>query len=317
MYWGRRLVLFTAATVAIGLVAAPPAQATANSGQPGSTCAASNGGVPFSPPKNGESTTALGVDAPAYYEVGPPMGAFAGKRPKGYMLVIHGGGWHLVGKGMVAYERRRADSWRARGWQTINVDYRACARSVGDVVWFKRRVRLLHPGASICAHGTSAGAHLALLLASSDSDLACVIALAGPTDLLAIGSQSAYDPRVRALTNAGPAHVANLAKAAFGAKVAAASPMRYASATRARLLLASLELDPMIPVAQNAAFARAVRQARPGAYVDVDVLPAGRVKFVHGGTSQAALDDLRRREDALVAPLVAPAPVLPPSFGVL
>lgn len=311
MNWGKRTAILTAATLAIGLIAAPPAHANTNTGQPGSTCRPHDGGVPFLPPNNGESTVALGVDAPAYYEVGPPTGEFAGKRPKAFMLVIHGGGWHLVGKGTVGFERRTANPWRARGWETINIDYRGCARSLDDVLWFKRRVRLLHPHAPICAVGISAGGHLALMLAAVEPDIACVISLGGPTDLLGISGQTAYDPRVKTFTTAGPSQVGHLAKAAFGADVRPVNPIRHVSNTKARFLLASAEYDPLIPVAQNRSYAAALRHVRRDAYVDVQVLPLGPIKTVHSRTTQAALDDLRRREDRLVAPLVAWAPLVP------
>jgi hypothetical protein len=83
--------------------------------------------------------------------------------------------------------------------------------------------------------------------------------------------------------------------------LAAASPIRFAGSITARLLLASGELDPMIPPAQNTALKSAVRAAHGNAYVDVDLLPRGTTKFVHTGTTAEALDVLHRREAALVA----------------
>lgn len=304
MHWGNRLALvFIAALVGIASTMAPASAAAPNSGQPGSTCVGDDGGLHYWAPTNGESTNGLGPDAPAYYEVGGPTGAFAGKSPKGEMLVIHGGGWHLVGKTTVAFERPHADEWRARGWETINVDYRGCAQSFADVQWFKQRVRLLHPNALICAEGVSAGAHLALMLATTESDLACVISLGGPTDFSTIASQTAYDHRYGVYDNAGPSKVFNLGKAAFGSNLPKMSPRSDVGAIKARLLLASGERDPMIPAAQNRTMASAMFNAHSDAYVDVDLLPYGNRKFVHTGTTQDALDDLSRRMDALVAGL--------------
>jgi acetyl esterase/lipase len=300
--WGKKILFVTvAAATALASTATSARAATANSGTPGSACVANNGGLHYSAPTHGEKTNGLGPDAPAYYEVGPPTGSFAGKTPKGEMLVIHGGGWHLVGKATVGFERRHADEWRARGWETINLDYHACGQSLADVQWFKQRVRLLNPNAAICAEGISAGAHLALMLATTESDLACVIALGGPTDLVSIARQTAYDYRYGVYDNAGPAKVSNLAIAAFGSDLAASSPMHFAGAITARLLLASGELDPMIPAEQNTSLKSAVRAAHGSAYVDVDLLPPGTTKFVHTGTTPEALADLHRREDALVA----------------
>lgn len=316
MNWGKRLPLVMVATLAaVAPTVAPAVAATANSGQPGSTCVGNDGGLHYWAPTNGEKTSGLGPDAPAYYEVGAPTGAFAGKTPKGEMLVIHGGGWHLVGKTTVAFERRHADEWRARGWETVNVDYHACGQSLSDVQWFKKRVRVLHPNAVICAEGVSAGAQLALTLATTESDLACVIALGGPTDFGAIAGETAYDYRYGVFDNAGPSKVFNLAAAAFGGNLASMSPINSAASIGARLLLASGEQDPMIPAAQNSALAHAVLSSHTTAYADVDLLPPGTVKFVHTGTTQAALDDLSRREDALVAGLSGK--LVPPVRSVL
>jgi hypothetical protein len=304
-----------ATLAAVAATMAPAAAATANSGLPGSACVGNDGGLHYWAPTNGEKESGLGPDAPAYYEIGGPTGSFAGKTPKGEMLVIHGGGWHLVGKATVAFERKHADEWRARGWETINVDYHACAQSLSDVLWFKQRVRLLHPNSALCAEGISAGGQLALMLATTESDLGCVISLGGPTDLLAIAGQSAYDYRYGVYDNAGPTKVFNLAAAAFGSNLAAMSPMHAAGSITARLLLASGEQDPMIPAAQNATLGAAVRGASTGNYADVDLLPIGTLKFVHTGTTQAALDDLARREDALVAGLSGK--LVPPVLSIL
>jgi dienelactone hydrolase len=303
MHWGKRIALiFTAAVSAVSVTVAP-ASAAANNGQPGSTCVGHDGGLRYWAPKNGEVTTGLGPDAPAYYEIGAPTGAFAGKEPRGEMLIIHGGGWHIVGRAAVAFQRGRANVWRARGWQTVNIDYRACAQSLSDAQWFKQRVRLLHPNAPICAEGASAGAHLALMLAATNSDLSCAISFGGPTDFNTIANETAFDYRTGTFDSAGPAMVFNLAKAAFGSALPSVNPKQFAGKITARLLLASGERDGLIPAAQNAALATAIRNAHSDAYVDVDLLPSGPVKFVHTGTTQDARDDLNRREIALVTGL--------------
>ena len=95
---------------------------------------------------------------PAYYEVGEPTGAYAGRSPKGVMLTIHGGGWYLNGAGAVWSMRGNADRWRARGWRTVNLSYRACGNSVTDVLGFYDKVKVTYPGKPICALGGSAGA---------------------------------------------------------------------------------------------------------------------------------------------------------------
>jgi len=285
----------TLACVLLG-VASVPADASsavaANSGLPGSSCTATTDGATFSAPDNGVKTAGLGGDAPAYYEIGAPSGIYAGRAPKGIMLVIHPGGWYRVGREVVAVDGRpMANRWRNAGWQTINIDYRACAQSVHDVLWFMQRVRSLHPNAVICATGASAGGHLAMLLATKRQDLACAISHAGPTDLLALrGSLS------------------NVAIAAFGAKpspLVNSSPRHHAAKIRARVLLATGKTDPLIPRSQDASFAKTLRSSRRGGYVDVMSLAPGDIWFVHTGISPVALQELRTREDALVAPLLA------------
>jgi acetyl esterase/lipase len=74
--------------------------------------------------------------APAYYEVGLPTGAYAGQAPRGIMLVIHGGAWMKTGIGAVQSMRPDANRWRARGWETVNLTYRACGQTATDVLWF-------------------------------------------------------------------------------------------------------------------------------------------------------------------------------------
>jgi acetyl esterase/lipase len=294
---------------ALFAVSADAATVLPNSGLPGSTCVASSGGLAYGAPTDaGVTMTGLGADAPAYYEIGNPSGAFLGHAPKGLMIVIHGGGWYTVGPAAVAWNRDKANRWRETGWQTINIDYRACAQSIPDVLWFMQRIRLMRPRAVICATGVSAGGHLALMLASVRKDLACAIALAGPSDLGGMQNQLTFDKVTGLNTPTGSVQLFNVAVAAFGAKpspLVFSSPTRYASNISARLLLASGVTDPLVSLTQNANFAIAMRAANPSAYVDVAALPTGPAAFVHTRVTQASLDDLRAREDALVAPLVA------------
>jgi hypothetical protein len=71
----------------------------------------------------------------------------------------------------------------------------------------------------------------------------------------------------------------------------------------ARVLLASGDTDPVVPVEQNARYAAALRAAQPNAYVDEAVLPWGTERFVHTLVSTESLADLAQRADALVAPV--------------
>jgi dipeptidyl aminopeptidase/acylaminoacyl peptidase len=250
----------------------------------------------------------MGPGAPAYYEIGAPSGAYAGKPPKGTMLLIHGGGWFVVGRETLVPVRPYADHWRARGWTTLSVDYRACAQSIKDVSWFMTRLRVLRPHAVVCVAGLSAGGHLALLLASFRPDISCVISLAGPTDLPGLQYEQTYDPSTGTMTTAVATKLYYMAAGTFGSygPLSATSPITYAARIKARVLLANGQADSKVPTQQATDYAAAVRAAQPGLYVDQVLMESGSQPFVHTGVSEAALADLYAREKALVAPLIAP-----------
>lgn len=101
--------------------------------------------------------------------------------PRGYVLTIHGGGWYRVGPRMVARMHDDGLLLRSWGYATVNVDYRAGARSFDDVLSVYDLVRRrVGPQMPICAYGASAGGHLALMLAIRRPALTCVIAQAPP-----------------------------------------------------------------------------------------------------------------------------------------
>ncbi|MEY2472488.1 MAG: hypothetical protein QOK28_1817 [Actinomycetota bacterium] len=306
----RRVGLFLAVLVATSLTAVAAAGAStpaANSGAADSACVPTEFDGPYTAPPTGVVTTGLGADAPAYYEVGRPAGGYYGQPAKGVMLLIHGGAWYAVGKTVVAAMRNQADRWRNAGWLTVSVDYRGCAQSFDDVLWFMKRIRQNKPNAVVCADGFSAGAHLALLLAAVRPDLACVIANAGPSDFVGLRTQMTPEKGTGVNSTAGPQKLANFAAAAFGgsvATVARISPSTHIATVKARVLMASGQNDVLVPVAQNRNYALAFRASHPLGYVDVAVLAPGPLLYVHAGVSQSALDDLHARENALVAPLV-------------
>lgn len=254
--------------------------------------------MPIGRPGPGVSKTALGPARTAY-EVGYPAGRFAGRRPRGIMLLIHGGGWYIVGPGPLATERDAALRWRRRGWLTVNLDYPPCGRSLAGVLWFHDRVRSrFGHRLPLCASGASAGAQLALMLAARRRDVACAIGEGPPTDLVAIGRQASASG-----SRDGARAVAAMARTAFGTRrLAALSPVRHAGAIRARVLLATARGDVVIPLAQ----ARAMRDAmrRHHRYARSLTLGSGRVPWIHADVSRRALARLHAAEVRLVAPLV-------------
>lgn len=285
--------------------AAPSATHEANTGAPGSPCRAvvAQGQSP-----GRLDTTALGPRAPAPYELGlPPSG-----RTARVMVLLHGGGWYGVGRGMLDDERRAAADWRAAGWTTLNADYRACGAAVDSVVATYDLLRA-HVGARVpvCVQGESAGGHLALLLAARRPDVACVLAYGAPADLVDVAAQgmaAAFGGTGVPELAAGGAYVRGLAEAAFGSRaLTTADPVRVAGDVRARVLLATAQDDPLVPLAQARSFAAAAPTAAGGAAaVDVLALAPGVERFVHGTASPAALGELRDRVARLVAPFGPP-----------
>ena len=289
-----------------------PFSGAINTGQSDSICT----DQPVAPdgstlPAGVTSSHAAFPGAPAYYEVGLPTGAHAGREPLGVVLVIHGGGWTLDGVGAAQSVRPDADRWRARGWETVNLTYRGCGRSVDDVLWFYDHARAWFGGAAqICALGGSAGGHLALLVGADRPDLYCAVSMGGPTDLRTIAGEGTYDTATgRHDATFGGRWVHNLAAAAFGEEnLPLYSPAALATPTLSstRVLQAFAAHDPTVPFQQATDLADAMRAANPDAYVDTLQLAAGSIRFVHAPVTQAALDRLYARELQLVAPVSAP-----------
>ena len=289
-----------------------PFTGAVNSGQPDSFCtAAPAAGVGGALPAGVTATHPAFKSAPAAYEVGLPTGSFADRAPLGVMLVIHGGGWTATGTGSVHAMRADADRWRARGWETVNLSYRACAQSAADVLWFFDKTRAwFGAGAKICTLGTSAGAHLGLLIGVQRDGLYCAVTQAGPTNLTTIHRQAAYDSATGAHTQTvGGRFVHNLGAAALGSEnLASQSPAARANASLAatRVLQGFSADDAWVPYEQATELASALRAVAPGAYVDSVQLAAGPIPFGHGAITQAAYDDFRAREAQLVAAITTP-----------
>lgn len=274
---------------------------------PGSTCEAVVSTTIPPPPGPGVSTTWYGPEAPASYELGSPTGIFAGQRPRGVMLVIHGGGWANVGPYEVASVRAQANRWRERGWSTVNIDYRACGQSVGDVLWFYDRTRQVSGSLPICAHGMSAGGHLALMIAALRPTLACVVGEGAPTNLTTVGGQTAFDPATGGVQSDGPEMLYRRVSAAFGEEhLPEHSPALFP--LRTRVLAATAAADPLVPFAQAVELEAAMRTTDAAAYVDVMHLAAGANAFSHAGVARSSLETFWQHEEQLVAPLAVGGP---------
>ena len=299
------LVVALAMPVSPALARKSPAP---NSGKPGAPCKRVGLKGPDPGPGTGLDSTSLGRAAPAPYEIGGPTNPEDASGPTHrVMIFVHGGGWSTVGRKAMRSQRDVAARWRGAGWQTVSISYRACRKSVGDVLRFYDLVRKrVGPWVPICLRGESAGGHLALMVAARRADVSCVIALASPTDLRSVRAQG----RIEVQSASAPAEllensarVSNIAVSVFGRRRQRTySPVAYAARINARLLLATAANDVVIPQGQAQALANAVTAARPGAHVDTMRLEAGGDAFVHGGATASAKRDFDSHATSLVAP---------------
>jgi acetyl esterase/lipase len=226
---------------------------------------------------------------PPYREVTHP-----GTTPiQGRILLIHGGSWHGSDPRRVIGRRPRARFLARQGWLVWNVDYRSDDRAFPDVRRWLRLLAQRHRRLPLCAYGSSAGGHLALLLAArSRIRLDCVISEAGPTDLARVGEK--LQPRVRA---------------AFGDRLDVFSPLHYALQDPRRLrrtkriLLASGTDDQTVPIDQVRDFARAL----PRRSVFMPLSP-GHTPFVHTKVDKRDARKLQRRQRRMLARVAAARP---------
>jgi dipeptidyl aminopeptidase/acylaminoacyl peptidase len=295
------VAVLAAGALLAGCGGAGSASGGVDNGRPGSRCVPRSSSLT----RSAESGTRAGRFRGLYYELGDPVPARGGVRTGGeggapLMLLIHGGGWSDDGPGQVQSLRRQADPWRAAGWRTLNLDYHACGRSVGDVLSFYDHFQALAGAHAVCAEGLSAGGQLALMLASARPRVRCVIALAAATDLPALARQRTSPSASKLDGEApdfGPRYAYNLAAAAFGRRsLAALSPALHAHAIRARVLLAVGVNDIFIPWAQQQEFA-----ARHPGYTRILRLPVGPIAWLHGTTTAAGEAEVAAAERRLVA----------------
>ena len=222
--------------------------------------------------------------------------------PRGWVIVIHGGGWLTDGRASVDAESYAADFFERNGWATYNIDYRPGPMSLPDVLsaydWLRRRV----PSRGvICAWGSSAGGNLALLLAAWRPALACVISEAGPIDLLSWPEQTAWAPP-GVSPHVGPVYAYQhfMLPTLGRANLRRFSPVYYARRIRARLLLGCSTFDYWCPPAQP----RELQRADPKG-TTVMFLPGAPsstpTNFTHANVTAAALLAWQRAELRLLA----------------
>lgn len=224
---------------------------------------------------------AQGIDDPPLVWVESPDGDAIG-----VVIVVHGGAWYLVGEDELSNMSGIARRWRDRGWCALNVDYRPLAPSMGDVLTWFDAVRD-HVGANVPVglHGSSAGGHMALMVAVERDGVNFVVAEGAPTDLGSLGGNpEADDVRWRFDEAFGVAARDRL------------SPVRRADEIDARIVLATCTTDEKVPVDQL----RLMHAALPGS-VGLE-LTAGDRPFVHAWIDEASQRALFAAEEALARP---------------
>jgi dienelactone hydrolase len=159
------------------------------------------------------------------------------------MIVVHGGGWRGPDPVAMTGMSSHADRYRDRGWATLTTTHRSGGPSaLADLQQIFEYVREQRPGLKVCTMGGSSGGHLALLLAASKPELACVISMAGPTNLDAIRGTPAMDAlrRDHIVPAFGPGPYGP------GAGFYGWNPVTYAAVTKARTLLLHAAEDPLV-----------------------------------------------------------------------
>ncbi len=219
------------------------------------------------------------------YEGHPPAGLVAPdnvlqvpSHPQGYVMLVHGGGWLLVGKQYL--ETADARWFEAQGWATYDIDYRGGWNSMADVTAAYDHLRkMIGPSTTVCVQGESAGATMAMLLAAERPSVACVISEGGISDITTMPNPF----RANVNTYVLPGHLW------------AFSPVREASLIKQPLLMAGSSWDKVVPESQQMA---EMKTARPSTktmlLAGAPIL--GSSNFVHANITVGALARFRAAE---------------------
>jgi fermentation-respiration switch protein FrsA (DUF1100 family) len=184
------------------------------------------------------------------------------------VLLLPHGGWAADGPGGVRALRPVARRFVAMGWRALTTSYAPGTAGLATVAAGWRAASRAGPA---CVYGESSGAHWALVLATRNRAVRCVVAAAAPTDLVTWPGQIRSRGARRAALR--------LRAAAFGHRRPALE--RFSPAQQwprddcVRLLLLTARNDRIIPLAQ----ARELqRRARHSTLVR---LRAGPARWVH------------------------------------
>ena len=167
---------------------------------------------------------------------------------KGTMVIVHGGGWAgsapTTQKALLVMP---GETFRARGWRTVSVDYQGGYDSLTDVMQATRDELARPTGGLLCIYGESAGAQLALDVAAKVSGVDCVIGFAPPADF------ETYLAEVQANHDPNRTIIGNAMAGVWGQTPedrAANDPIRLANRITGDVLLLREADDPLIPIEQ-------------------------------------------------------------------
>jgi acetyl esterase/lipase len=221
-------------------------------------------------------------DIPLYDVFMPPPGTPV----RGVVITIHGGAWFMVGQKYMNDMLDRVERWNNRGYIAVNIDYRQGANSVRDVLDFYDAVRAWKgPDMEVGATGTSAGGHLALMIAKERPDLNWVVSEAGPTDLTRLDDGTANSKTLQDIANRywdAQGRIDN-------------SPALSDQPINARILLTGASNDEMVTPRQM----QLMKARHPQA--ETVVLDPGNTPYVHAWVSPASLQQVILAEDRIAA----------------
>lgn len=214
--------------------------------------------------------------------------------PRGVLILIHGGGWKGIDRNQFNVTREQGEIYTRMGFMTMTIDYRAGADGLKDVERFYKQARKrVGKDVPICAVGSSAGGHLALMLAAREPSLDCAVSIAGPTNLAGLADQE------------GGEQTYKIASDAFGEEnLEKLSPVLHADKIKAKIFVAGADNDPLMPVDQL----KDIEKAVPG--TKTVVLPAGESPWVHSAVEPSAKKRMNQELSEFlnaVAPLPSPA----------
>ena len=220
--------------------------------------------------------------------LGAPTGTAPANRPRGVVLILHGGGWAASTDATLRAANQGTEGYRSGGFATYTVRMRAGRGAIESATAaydaMRRRYGARTP---ICAIGASTGGHVGLMLAIARPALACVVANAAPTDL----------PRWAREVPAAKGQIDRY----FGREQRRYSPALRPRDVRARVLLQYATNDRDVPIAEGRAF----RDARPRGTQFVALRPGGEY-FAHSDVDARQLAQVSPRQERLLR-AVAPA----------